>query len=460
MFLFWIALLAGKLTKACSRLLSNVFHKSGTNLPGLVALKICPEFIRYADKPETVVTITGTNGKTTTTNMVADILDANGYHFYCNRLGSNINSGIASSLIDMVTLANKNRYKLAVLEADERSAPRIYPYLTPTYTICTNLFRDSLMRNAHPHFIFDLLDQYLPDSTTMILNADDLLSGSLKKNNPRVFFSIDRQSADEDHIFNLVNDMPICPNCQTKLVYDYVRYNQIGHAHCPKCGLTSPEGDWRVTTIDRENQKLHILHEGREEVYPLAAKSIFNIYNELSAITLLRTYGLSKEEVEKGLSTLKIVKTRYREDVAGSHRILTTMAKSWISPACSAVFRYVSRLPEDKELVIMLEDDEINVTSSEGLTYIYETDFEFLNQPNIHRITFVGVRGKDFLYRMLMAGVPKEKVRVATSVEELPKQLLLEEGMDIHILFDMHQEKACEQIRETIIKTIRERESQ
>ena len=85
------------------------------------------------------------------------ILDLFGYEFIDNHLGSNINSGLASSLIEGATLTGKQKKDLAVFEIDERSANKVYPYLTPNYLICTNIFRDSLMRNGHTEFIADIL---------------------------------------------------------------------------------------------------------------------------------------------------------------------------------------------------------------------------------------------------------------------------------------------------------------
>ena len=148
-FRFYIALWAAKLSSVALKTLK----RNATNFPGQLAIKICPDFIGRIDKPKTIIGVTGTNGKTTVCNMIEDVLRANGYEFIDNSYGSNINSGITTALISGVNVKGKAKKDLAVLEIDERSAPRVYPYLTPTYLVCTNLFRDSLMRNAHTEFI-------------------------------------------------------------------------------------------------------------------------------------------------------------------------------------------------------------------------------------------------------------------------------------------------------------------
>ena len=185
----------------------RLLGKNATNLPGEVALILCPTFLGQLDKPETIIGVTGTNGKTTVTNMIVDVLEKNGYIFASNRMGGNVDTGITTALIKESTLSGKARKKLAVLEIDERSANRIYPYLTPTYLVCTNLFRDSAKRNAHPEFISQVLNTYIPAQTKMILNGDDLISGRLAPDNERVYFGIEPQPDEVPITDNIINDM-------------------------------------------------------------------------------------------------------------------------------------------------------------------------------------------------------------------------------------------------------------
>ena len=109
------------------------------------------------------------------------------------------------------TLGGKAKFEYAVFEVDERSSLRIYKYVHPDYAVCTNLFRDSIQRNAHPEFIFSFIDSALPDDTHMILNADDPISSRLKKDNKRSYFSLSRLPTDRDECVNIINDMRACP---------------------------------------------------------------------------------------------------------------------------------------------------------------------------------------------------------------------------------------------------------
>ena len=181
-FRFYIALWVAK----CTSFILKVLKRNATYMPGKIALTICPNFLGMLEKPKTIVGVTGTNGKTTVCNMINDILTANKFDFINNKYGSNIDGGIATTLIQGSNGLGKAKKDLAVLEIDERSANKIYPYITPTYLVCTNLFRDSLMRNARTEFISDILNKYIPKETIMIENADDLICSHIAEQNKKI----------------------------------------------------------------------------------------------------------------------------------------------------------------------------------------------------------------------------------------------------------------------------------
>ena len=265
---FYIALWGSK----AGNVLLKILKRNASYFPGKFAVSVCPDFIGMIDKPETIIAVTGTNGKTTVSNMIEDVLKANNYDIIDNSLGSNVNSGVATTLIKGANLLGKTKKKIAVLEIDERSANKVYPYLTPTYLICTNLFRDSMIRNAHSEFIAGILNKYIPKETKLILNGDDLISCHLAEGNKRVYFGIDRLDTDTDECQNIVRDIVVCPKCNTKLKYDYVRYNHIGRAHCPKCDYGSPEIDYEVTNLDIPARKMTLMYHGNKEEYDLIRK--------------------------------------------------------------------------------------------------------------------------------------------------------------------------------------------
>ena len=184
-------------------------------------------------RPKTIIAVTGTNGKTTVSNLLADTLEKAGHRVLINRAGSNVASGIATALLKGCNLAGRVKdYDMAVLEVDERSSVRVYPYITPDYIAVTNLFRDSIMRNAHADFIAGIISRSVPAASKLVLNADDLISCGLAPENPRVYFGIDRLPSDTVECVNHINDVRICPKCAGKLRYEYRRYHHIGRAVC------------------------------------------------------------------------------------------------------------------------------------------------------------------------------------------------------------------------------------
>ena len=148
-FRFYLALWAAKATTAVLRLM----HRNATHLPGVVALKLCPDCLGRIDKPKTIIAVTGTNGKTTVCNLLDDILPDLGVTPLNNRFGGNVRGGIVATFLNASNLGGHIKEELAVLEIDERSAIHIFKYMKPDYLLVTNLFRDSFKRNAHSEFI-------------------------------------------------------------------------------------------------------------------------------------------------------------------------------------------------------------------------------------------------------------------------------------------------------------------
>ena len=200
---FYVAFYLAKL----ARWALKVLRRNASYFPGKLAITICPDFLGRIDKPKTIIGVTGTNGKTTVCNLLEEALRRNGYELIDNHLGSNVNSGVASSLIETADSKGRQKREIGVSELDERSAVKIYPYMQPTFLLCTNLFRDSLKRNAHTEFIFNILDKSIPKETKLILNGDDLLVSNLAKENERVYFGIDRLETDEDTCHNHGNKL-------------------------------------------------------------------------------------------------------------------------------------------------------------------------------------------------------------------------------------------------------------
>lgn len=434
----------------------KIIRRDATQFPGKLAITICPNFLQMIEKPKTIIAVTGTNGKTTVCNMIEDCLRENNYEFIDNQLGSNTNSGIASTFIKGTKLSGKQKKDMAVFEIDERSSIRIYPFMKPTYLICTNLFRDSLMRNAHTEFISSMLTNNIPKETKLILNGDDLIVSNLAPDNERVYFGINRLDTDTDTCQNIARDIIVCPKCDSKLKYEFVRYNHIGRAHCSKCDFSSPKIDYEVTNIDFENKKMTIRHEEKNEVYDIINNNIINIYNMLATITLLRELGFTNEQINPVLKKQKIVDTRYFKETVGKVEVVTQLAKGMNPIACSRAFDYVRKENGNKAVFVLLDDLHEAASGSENIAWHYDTDYEFLNDDSIKQILTAGARYLDTKVRLKMADIPMEKVVCQRDEISLVDKLELN-GIDkVFILHDLYSIKLKEEIKDRVVKKLRE----
>lgn len=447
-FALWIAKLA--------RISIKILKKNASNFPGKLAIKICPDFLGYIEKPNTIIAVTGTNGKTTVCNMIENVLKQNHYDFIDNHLGSNTNSGIASTLIAGSNFIGKAKKQMAVFEIDERSAVRIYPYVTPNYLVCTNLFRDSIMRNAHTEYIAGILDKNIPKETKLVLNGDDLIVSGLAKENKRVYFGIDKQEEEEENSNNIVQDIKVCPMCNAKLAYDFIRYHHIGRAHCPKCDFRSPNLNYEVTKIDDENKKMTIKQSGQEEEYDLITNNMINIYNMLATISVLKEIGLDFEQINGSLKQEKIVETRFSKQEVKGIEVITHLAKGLNPIACSRAIDYVKKEKGNKAVILILDDLHIAKEGSENITWQYETDYELLIQENIKQVLVAGPRYLDNKLRMLLAGIPEEKLTVIREEFLLVEKLKLKNIDKIFILHDLYSLEETAKIKEQVIKKIEE----
>ncbi len=396
----------------------------------------------------------GTNGKTTVSNMIDDIMDKNEYLCMTNRLGSNIKEGITTSLIKASKLNGKMKYKYGVLEIDERSSRLILPYVKPDYIVVTNIFRDSIKRNAHTDFIINILTKSIPDTTTLVLNSDDPLSSQLKPGNKRVFYSITPQDFEENKAANIVRDAVFCPQCGRKLEYSFHRYHHFGKVYCPKCGYKSQTPDYVIKKINFDEKKFILTHNSKDYEFNIISDNLVNIYNQLSAISVLNTFGMNLETLQKSFKGMEITRSRASTFAGGNNQVFTIMSKGQNPVACSRVFDYIHKTEGKKQVIVLLDDNNDAKNSSENLSWIYDTDFELLNDNNIEKIIIGGKRCYDYKVRMILAGIPENKI--FTTIEENEVIDLLEKTTSkVYILHDIWKYQQCQDLAKQIVEKMK-----
>lgn len=411
-FRFFLALWVGKFIF----LGLNLFKRTGTNLPGTWALKICPDILAIIDKPKKNYCITGTNGKTTTSNMIEDIMEKLGANFLSNRLGANTKTGITSCLISYTTFGGKMKYDCGIYEIDERSAYQTVPLLKPDKMMVLNLFRDTMKRNAHTEFIYDLLDQAIPAETEVILNGDDVITCNFKKGTTPIYFSMDKLDFEPQHTFNIARDCSHCPNCASELEYDFLRYHHIGKAHCPNCDFKTPDAQYRIVHIDKERNELTALVYGKEFTMKLADTNPVNCYNQIAAIAFLNQIGVPMDKIQKSFENQKTIESRFSVRKIGDKSFIRTLAKA---SAVSTTRPIENFLPyPGKKCVLFTISQEGFDTSIENVSWQYDADYFRLNSDDVTQLVLWGPRHKDLRMIMLYNGIPEEKIFNVESPEE------------------------------------------
>lgn len=430
---YHIAVIAAKFSKLIIRLAG----RNGTHTPGVIALRLCPDFMAQTPKAPLCICVTGTNGKTTVSNMLTDMLIKEGKTVVSNRTGSNIVPGCTTNLLNSVNLLGRCRVDATVFEVDERASRLILPYVRPDYLVVTGLFRDSLKRNAHPDYIFSVIDTYCPDTTKLILNADEQCSSMLKPGSEHVYFGIGRQDDDKNEPYNLIADYTLCPKCGAKLKFDYLRYHHIGHAHCPECDYASFDADYLATKIDRDRKTLTVCEsDGSKTDYALIHDALFNIYNELTVITTMRELGYPAENVQKLMSDIHVPESRYHEEKAGDITIVQALSKGQSAVSSSRTFEYVAQDPCNKVIMIAEDDWGDRQKSIEFVGWIYDLEFEQFAKDNVLQVVCCGPRCYDHRVRALIAGIPENRIAYDLDEVAAADKVKLDNVEKIYILYD------------------------
>ena len=221
----------------------------GSSLPGLVALRLCPDVLGRLKLPDTVVAVTGSNGKTSTTELVRKAALATGKRVVCNSEGSNQTEGVATALLSAASLTGRVRADIVILESDERFCQYTFRHITPSHIAVLNLYRDQLTRNGSSEFVKGELKKGLPEGSTLILNADEPMSASLAEGRtaPVLWFGVSPDAMREQGIPHAYDDGAYCPVCTGEMVYDYRVFAHLGGYRCTRCEFARPTPHHAVT---------------------------------------------------------------------------------------------------------------------------------------------------------------------------------------------------------------------
>lgn len=379
--------------------LRHVAHRPAANLPGKIALKIDPSLLdelRSKCTQGSVITV-GTNGKTSTNNLLADAFEAAGRTIICNRTGANLAAGISSALLQQPAA------QWGVFECDELWLAHVLPHLRSNYVLLLNLFRDQLDRCGEIDRIQTSIAGALTASpdTVLVYNADDPLCARIADEVPNrtVAFGLSESMGLAQ---NTVTDAQMCQKCDGMVRYHYRQYGQLGDYFCDQCDFARP-------TLDFAGRDIAIGPSGvtMEVCGPTGCESVhtpqptpYAAYNLVASYALCREVGIPTADFQRAQDAFNPRNGRLQRYRLGGRDVLLNLAKN---PTGFNQNLKIVEADRGPKMVAFFINDQ--VADGRDISWIWDIDFEELaDQPDT--VVFAGgSRAHDLAVRLKYAGI-------------------------------------------------------
>lgn len=391
------------------------FRFGGTSLPGKLALRLRPGLLKSLSAGRSIIVITGTNGKTTTSRIVANILSQNGLTFFTNKSGANLLSGITTTFIEN---AGK-KTDFVILESDEAAFSLLTKHIKPAYIIVTNFFRDQLDRYGELYSTLDKVKKGVSAAplATLILNADDSLCASIGKDfgNPSVYYGITKNVHEHEKMPE-ASDSVYCIFCRSKYDYSYRTIGHLGGYSCNNCGYTRPHPDVSASLIkyeadDHTKALINIGKESYKSVIGLPA--MYNVYNALAAISLSSAAELDPVISIKALSDFEHGFGRMEKIKISDKNLNIMLVKN--PTGFNSTLDHLLSLNAEYTVCFVIND---NIADGRDISWLWDVNFEkILDHPaeRIPQIICGGKRAYDMALRLKYFDYPADKVLVEES---------------------------------------------
>ncbi|RLT34629.1 MAG: Mur ligase family protein [Chloroflexi bacterium] len=401
------ALLLGRVARAVVRRLGR---SGGTAIPGLVAGALAPRLVeRLALQPgRGVVTVTGTNGKTTTTHLLTAVVRAAGIDPLTNPSGSNLERGLItaySAEVDGQGRLPDAADRIGLFEVDEAALARLMPRLRPRVAVFLNLFRDQLDRYGEVDSVAEGWARALDEDDappTLVLNADDPSIAQLAEHGARagriVTFGVDDDAVALTHADH-ASDARFC-TCGSRFIYDAIYMGHVGRWHCSLCGRARPTPvvSARRIVLREDGSTVEVVIAGEAFTFELPLAGLYSAYNALAAIAAAHALGIDAPTIASALAQAGPAFGRQERFEVGGRRVRLLLAKN---PAgLNEVLRVLTVAEPPLTVLAMLND---GVQDGQDVSWIYDADLEMLAGIGA-TIVCAGDRADDLALRCALAG--------------------------------------------------------
>jgi lipid II isoglutaminyl synthase (glutamine-hydrolysing) len=402
---------------------------NATALPGKVALKLDPKFLSTINaRCKKKVIITGTNGKTTTNNLINHILNSEYNDVLSNLRGANMPQGVASAFLN----DKKNEYDWGVFEVDEGSFPDVVRYIEPDYVVITNFFRDQLDRFGEIENTAKIVYEALkPLKTTLILNADDPMVSKFKDLDKRsIYYGVEKSKFST--MEQRVVESRFCPVCSCSLDYEYYNYGQLGKYVCSSCGFKNPEYDYKITSVSYSEDGYHFnLNSSNKNCdVVFGYDGIYNAYNCCAAMAFSIEAGLDMEKVAQRIENFEYKLGRMENIEFMDKMVKIVLVKNPIG--LSEVLKSISNDQRKKSILFILNDNPADGTD---VSWIWDADVEVINNiKNLKSIHCSGRRAQDIALRIKYAEYDEDIIEIDFNVEDSIETVIDEDVEIVYIL--------------------------
>lgn len=406
----------------CVYRVCRILKKRGSTGPGRIALKICPDYNAVMAKKikKGIIVTCGTNGKTTTNNLINSAVRAAGYTTVCNREGANMVNGIAAAFAKSASFFGGLKADFACLEIDEANMPLALKSFKPDIIVVTNLFRDQLDRYGEIDITAKLLQRAfdMAKDAKLVLNADDPVTQFFGNGRDAVYYGIDGKtdacSVDE------IRDGSSCPACGEALSYEYYHYGQIGKYKCEKCGYTNRKYDFSASNIKIADGVLSFdaVRDGGSVHIDTHITGLYNVYNTLMAYAALNLSGISDFVCASVFGRQKPEPGRMSRFNIGGKCVYLILSKN--PTGFNQSVTTVLNDSRQKDIMLVLND---NAQDGEDISWIWDVDFEAMRH-SAEFYTITGKRRFDMYLRLKYADYDTANITVEDTISQAIDKML------------------------------------